>query len=146
MHRRKFCIGLISVLAITSGHAAESRKATLYKTPECSCCEGYAAYLRENGFEVDVKATSDLSEVSRKAGVPAKLQGCHTVFVDGYVVDGHVPVNIIRKMLSERPAIAGITLPGMPQGSPGMTGRKTGAFTVYAVFKDKTTPKVYAVE
>ena len=146
MQRRTFCIGLFSVVATTSGHAVESQKATLYKTPECSCCESYAAYLRENGFEVATKATSNLSEVSRKAGVPAKLQGCHTMFVDGYVVDGHVPVNIIRKMLSERPTIAGITLPGMPQGSPGMTGRKTGEFTVYAVSKDKTAPKVYAVE
>ena len=87
--------------------------------------EGYAAYLRQNGFAVDVKPTNDLAEISRKAGVPSELQGCHTMFVDGYVIDGHVPIKTIRKLLSERPAIAGIALPGMPTGSPGMTVKKT---------------------
>jgi hypothetical protein len=71
------------------------------------------------------------------------LQGCHTMFVEGYVVDGHVPVDVIRKLLTERPRIAGITLPGMPEGSPGMTGRKNAAFVIYAVSKD-APPAVYA--
>ncbi|WP_019199736.1 DUF411 domain-containing protein [Afipia birgiae] len=146
MQRRTFCVGLISILAATPIRAADAPRAVLYKNPQCSCCEGYAAYLRRNGFIVDVKATNDLSEISRKAGVPDNLQGCHTMFIEGYVVDGHVPISIVRKMLSERPAIAGITLPGMPEGSPGMTGRKSGAFTVYAVFKDSSQPKIYAVE
>jgi hypothetical protein len=124
-------------------HAAPIQ-AILYKNPQCSCCEGYAAYLRENGFDVDVKPTNDLEEISQKAGVPEDLQGCHTMFVEGYVVDGHVPVEVIKKLLSERPKIAGITLPGMPQGSPGMTGRKSGSFVIYAVSKDGAPPKVYA--
>jgi hypothetical protein len=68
------------------------------------------------------------------------------MFVDGYVVDGHVPVKVIRKLLSERPAIAGITLPGMPEGSPGMSGSKRETFTIYAVTKDGAPPKVYATE
>ncbi|MGL4287292.1 MAG: DUF411 domain-containing protein [Phreatobacter sp.] len=120
--------------------------ATLYKNPQCSCCEGYAAYLRENGFEVDVRATHDLAAISRRAGVPERLEGCHTMFIDGYVIDGHVPVNVVRKLLSERPAIAGITLPGMPMGSPGMTGTKTGTFTIFAVTRDGRAPTVYARE
>jgi hypothetical protein len=124
---------------------AAATRATLYKNPQCNCCEGYAAYLRQNGFDVDVKATNDLAEISRKAGVPAELEGCHTMFVDDYVVDGHVPVKVIRRLLSERPAIAGITLPGMPTGSPGMTGKKTGPFKIYAVSKDGTAPKIYTV-
>jgi len=66
------------------------------------------------------------------------------MFVDGYVVDGHVPVEIIQKLLSERPAIAGITLPGMPEGSPGMVGTKTAPFVIYAVTKDGKEPTVYA--
>jgi hypothetical protein len=119
--------------------------ATLYKDPQCGCCEGYAAYLRQNGFEVEVKPTSDLAEISRKAGVPEELQGCHTTFIDGYVVDGHVPVKVVRRLLSERPAIAGITLPGMPTGSPGMTGEKTAPFKIYAVSKDGKPPKIYAI-
>lgn len=68
------------------------------------------------------------------------------MFVDGYVVDGHVPIKTIRKLLSERPAIAGITLPGMPTGSPGMTGKKTAPYKIYAVSKDGTPPTIYATE
>jgi hypothetical protein len=120
--------------------------ATLYKNPQCTCCEGYAAYLRDNGFDVEVKPTNDLAEISQKAGVPEKLEGCHTTFIDGYVVDGHVPVDIVKKLLKERPAIAGITLPGMPMGSPGMAGDKTEPLTVYAVTKDGKAPTVYATE
>lgn len=146
MNRRGFCLGTVALLSVSAGATAAPMRATMYKNPQCSCCEGYAAYLRKNGFEVNVKPTNDLSEISRKAGIPENLQGCHTIFLDGYVVDGHVPVNVIRKLLAERPQIVGIALPGMPEGSPGMTGRKTEPFTVYAVFNDNSPPKVYAVE
>jgi len=147
MNRRTFCLAAaLSTVLLPLPAVAEPLHATLFKNPQCTCCEGYAAYLRKNGFEVDVKATNDLTEISRKAGVPEEFQGCHTMFLDGYVVDGHVPVNVIRKMLSERPAIAGITLPGMPEGSPGMGGSKRGPFTIYAVTKDGATPTVYAGE
>jgi hypothetical protein len=145
MNRRSFCRGVaLATVVVPLPAFAAPVEAILYKNPECSCCEGYAAYLRQNGFVVDVKPTNDLAEISQKAGVPERLQGCHTMFVDRYVVDGHVPVSVIRKLLSERPAIAGITLPGMPEGSPGMTGRKSGPFTIYAVTKDGAPPKVYA--
>ena len=147
MKRRNFCLGTLCVLAAPPRPAiAAPIRATLYKDPQCDCCEGYAAYLRQKGFVVEVKPTSDLAEISRKAGVPSELQGCHTMFVGGYVVDGHVPIKTIRKLLSERPTVAGITLPGMPTGSPGMTGQKTAPFKIYAVNKDGTPPTVYAVE
>ena len=120
--------------------------ATLYKTPQCSCCEEYATYLRRNGFTVVVKPTNKLADISRKAGVPEKFQGCHTMFIEGYVVDGHVPAKIIQKLLSERPVIAGIALPGMPDGSPGMTGSKREPFTIYAIHKEGAPPTVFAVE
>jgi hypothetical protein len=147
MNRRQFCRAalLATGAALPLPALAAPIRATLYKNPQCSCCEGYAAYLRQKGFEVEVKPTNDLDQMSQKAGVPEKLQGCHTMFVKNYVVDGHVPVEVVRKMLSERSAIAGITLPGMPAGSPGMVGEKTGPFTIYAVTKDGAAPKVYAV-
>ena len=126
--------------------AQQSILVTLYKNPQCGCCENYAAYLRENGFTVDVKPTNDLAQISSDAGVPGDFEGCHTAIIEGYVVDGHVPVTVIQKLLSERPAIAGITLPGMPMGSPGMNGPKTGPFTVFAVTKDGKAPTVYAVD
>lgn len=147
MQRRTFLLaGTAAMLLPLPAIAASPGRATLYKNPQCSCCEGYAAYLRDNGFEVDVKATNDLAEISRKAGVPEDLEGCHTMFIDGYVIDGHVPVNVVRKLLSEKPAIAGITLPGMPMGSPGMTGPKTENFVIYSVTKDGKPPSVYATE
>ena len=80
---------------------------------------------------------------SRQNGVPEKLAGCHTMLIGGYVVEGHVPVGAINKLLAERPVIRGISLPGMPEGSPGMTGTKTEPFTIYEI-SDET--KVYAVE
>ncbi len=132
--------------SLTPVHAGEARKALLYKNPQCGCCEGYADYLRRNGFQVEVKPTNDLAEISRKAGIPAEFQGCHTTFIDGYVVDGHVPVKTVEKLLTQRPDIAGIALPGMPMGSPGMVGEKTEPFTIYAIPKDGKQPEVYATE
>jgi hypothetical protein len=147
MQRRTFLLGSTAVLFLPHSATAQTgSRATLYKNPQCSCCEGYADYLRQNGFQVDVKPTNDLAEISHNAGVPEGMEGCHTMFIDGYVIDGHVPVNIVRKLLAEKPAIAGITLPGMPMGSPGMVGTKTENFVVYAVTKDGKAPTVYAAE
>jgi hypothetical protein len=140
---------MMTTLLLAGGVVAKAEevlKATLYKNPQCGCCEGYADYLRENGFEVEVKPTNDLTQISREAGVPEDFQGCHTMFIDGYVVDGHVPVTTVRKLLSERPDIAGVALPGMPLGSPEMGGEKTGPFEIYAVTKDGKTPALYATE
>lgn len=150
MERREFVMLLAAtasapaLLISRNARAAPPIQATLYKNPQCSCCEGYAQYLEKSGFKVDVKPTNDLAEISRNAGVPEDLEGCHTMFVGDYVVDGHVPVDVIRKLLAEKPAIAGITLPGMPSGSPGMTGSKTETWTIYAVTKDGQLPKVFA--
>lgn len=125
--------------------AAEAIPVTLYKNPSCSCCEGYARYLEQNGFKVDVRPTNDLAEISRRAGIPSELEGCHTSFIGDYVVDGHVPVETIRKLLDGKPAIVGITLPGMPAGSPGMVGEKAEKFTIYAIDRDGTPPRVFDV-
>ena len=125
---------------------ADVIQATLHKMPQCGCCEGHAAYPRENRFAVDVKESFELSRISAEAGIPPELEGCHTIFVDGYVVGGHVPAGIIKRMLKERPAIAGITLAGMPLGSPGMNGEKTQPFVIYAVTKDGAPPTIYATE
>jgi hypothetical protein len=137
---------LALTLALPWPALADAIQATLYKMPHCGCCAGHADYLRANGFAVDVKETADLAQMSAAAGIPPELEGCHTIFVDGYVVGGHVPAGVIKRMLAERPAIAGITLAGMPQGSPGMSGEKTEPFVIYAVTKDGAPPTVYATE
>jgi hypothetical protein len=144
--RRAALLSMVLTLPFAGRVSATAIPVTLYKDPQCGCCEGYAAYLKENGFDVTVTPTNELAEISQKAGVPAQFQGCHTAFIEGYVVDGHVPVGAVRKLLAERPAIAGITLPGMPMGSPGMVGEKKETFIVYAVTKDGAAPTVFATE
>src|SRR5271156_986365 len=99
---------------------SETKEVILYKNPQCTCCEGYAAYLRKNGFSVKVIATQDLTLIKKEHGVPEQLEGCHTSIIDGYVVEGHVTVDLINRLLAEKPHITGISLPGMPMGTPGM--------------------------
>jgi hypothetical protein len=137
---------IVLVVALSSGPAKAEQPyaATLYKNPQCGCCEGHADYLRENGFEVTVEPTHDLPLLKRQYGVPGALEGCHTTLIDGYVVEGHVPVASILRLLTERPDIKGISLPGMPAGSPGMSGAKAAPFTIYAIGDEPA--KVFAVE
>ncbi|ANK81405.1 MAG: metal-binding protein [Rhizobiales bacterium NRL2] len=136
--------GLALAVAAPAFADQPSRDVTLYKAPQCGCCGGYADYLRQNGFEVTVKPTHELPQMSRLAGIPENFEGCHLSMIDNYVVSGHVPVATVERLLSEKPKIAGITLPGMPQGSPGMSGVKTQPFTIYEI--GPVPPTVYAVE
>jgi hypothetical protein len=129
---------------VTAAHADSSKEMTLWKNPNCTCCDAYAEYLTRHGFKVTSKPTHDLSAKSRAAGIPDDFQGCHLGMIDGYVVSGHVPVATVNKLLTERPNIKGITLPGMPLGSPGMTGEKEEPFTIYTIGSER--PNVYAVE
>jgi hypothetical protein len=130
----------LSVFAVLSAlvfsFASPSRAAenfTLYKDPNCGCCGDYAKVLESEGFRVRVKETTALDALRRMAGVPDTLASCHTMTIGNYVVEGHVPVAAVRKLLAEKPDIRGIALPGMPQGSPGMTGVKEGPFVVYEI-------------
>lgn len=102
------------------------------RNPGCGCCVGWADHLREHGFEVHLHDTPDLPSVKGRLGVPADLQGCHTAVVEGYVVEGHVPASFILRILDEAPDIAGISVPGMPIGSPGMEGPNPETFDVIA--------------
>jgi hypothetical protein len=147
MFRSTLWIACFALILATSGaEAAERPAATLYKNPQCGCCEQYAKYLRRNGFDVKVVASHDLSPIKKQYGVSEKLEGCHTTVIDKYVVEGHVPVKAVEKLLAERPDIKGISLPGMPEGSPGMAGQKTEPFTMYEIGGDEKNPRVYSVE
>jgi hypothetical protein len=137
---------LASLLSSAGPALAGEKDVTLYKNPQCGCCEGYADYLRENGFAVTVKPTHDLSGMSREAGIPEEAEGCHLSFIDGYVVGGHVPVGTVNKLLTERPDIKGVTLPGMPMGSPGMSGTKEAPFEILEIQKSGGVGGVYAKE
>ena len=128
---------LATGIYFTIASNAVAEEVTLYKNPQCGCCESYADYLRDNGFTVTVKPTHELVTMSH-------FQGCHLAFIDNYVISGHVPIATVNRLISERPDIKGVTLPGMPMGSPGMSGTKTEPFTIYTVGDGQ--PSVYAVE
>jgi hypothetical protein len=92
----------------------------VYKSPTCGCCKGWVSHVQRHGFRVKVEDLTDLQPIKTRHGVPSALQSCHTALVDGYVVEGHVPADLVDRLLRERPRVAGIAVPGMPVGSPGM--------------------------
>ncbi|MCA9366824.1 hypothetical protein KC887_00995 [Candidatus Kaiserbacteria bacterium] len=104
---------------------------TLYKSPNCGCCSGHAEALRKAGFDVTIELTDDLASVKQSHNIPLGGESCHTSVIGDYVVEGHVPLEAIEKLLTEKPDIAGIGLPGMPIGTPGMPGKKTAPYEVY---------------
>lgn len=117
---------------------------TVYKTPTCGCCHSWIGHVEKNGFKVKVVDMADLTPIKRTAGVPEKLESCHTALVGSYVVEGHVPADLIHKMLKEKPAIAGIAVGGMVVGSPGMEqGTVKLPYDVTAFSRDGKT-SVYA--
>lgn len=100
--------------------SASDQVITVYATPTCGCCKGWMDHMRENGFTVEVVYQNDLSQIRKQHGVPAELTSCHMGVVNGYAVEGHVPADVVSRMLRERPDAYGIAVPGMPAGSPGM--------------------------
>lgn len=115
-------------------------KATLIRSPGCSGCGAYARYLDQNGFDVTLDSSTDLSAVNQRLAIPEAVAGCPAMQLQkGYVVSGLIPVVAIRKLLAEHPDIRGITLRGMPPGAPGMTGDKIGSLTILAIRKDGTS-------
>lgn len=108
--------------------------ATLYKGPNCTCCDAYAAYLDEHvDATLETVVPADLAAVKADRGIGSDLRSCHTVELDDYLVEGHVPVELVAALFDEEPAIDGIALPGMPPGTPGMGGEKSGTWTVYEI-------------
>ena len=142
--RRSTALLAALVAALLSTQAfATSTMVTLYKNLQCSCCEDYAKFLEKQGFKVEVKPVPDLHSIDQKAGVPEALEGCHTSFIDGYVVIGHVPVDAIRKLLAERPKIVGISIPGMPANLPGMPGPRSHPVAIHEIGADGSTSKIF---
>lgn len=117
---------------------------TVYKSPTCGCCTKWEDHLRDNGFVVESVKREDMAAIKREQGVPQAMHSCHTAVVDGYTVEGHVPADVIRKLLAERPEVKGVAVPGMPMGSPGMEGAYKDDYEVYTF--DANGPKdVYAI-
>lgn len=121
---------------VASAAAQGAEPVTIWRSPGCGCCDAYAEYLRAEGFEVTVIDDRDFVDRSVAAGVPEQGVGCHLAMIDGYVVSGLVPAEIIERLLKQRPDVTGVTLPDMPGNAPGMASEKTGTLRTYSFGPD----------
>jgi len=113
---------------------------TVYKDPSCGCCKKWIEHLVKHGYRVDAKDTPGMAEIKRTLGVPDRITSCHTAVVNGYLIEGHVPAADIDRLLAQKPTIAGLAVPGMPVGAPGMEGGTAQRYQVLAFDKKgKTT-------
>jgi len=119
--------------------ALAGQEIEIHKTPTCGCCGNYVGYAERFGLNTQVKNHDDLSPIKDQFGIPLELQSCHTSVIGGYVVEGHIPLEVVEKLLTEKPEIKGIAMPGMPAGSPGMPGTKTGPFEIHELRNDGST-------
>lgn len=147
INRRNALLG-VAFLSLAFGSAATGSeiegKVTVYRTPWCGCCHAWAAELEKAGYQIDSVILEDLSGIRKEAGVTTEIEGCHIAAISGYFLEGHVPLEAIRKLQSERPEIAGLAVPGMPQGSLGMGNDPTAAYDVFAVPTEPSdAPSVY---
>ncbi len=107
--------------------------ATVYHSPDCNCCGGWIDHLKTQGFQITDFSTPDIETVKQKYNVPDNLSSCHTAIVDGYVIEGHVPADDIKRLLQEKPNVAGLSVPQMPVGTPGMEmGNRKDPFYVFS--------------
>ena len=149
--RKTFALGAaLFALTLTTGAAAPSvdpaagqTKITVYKDPSCGCCKNWVEHLKKHGYAVDAKDTPDMAQIKRTLGVPDALTSCHTAMVNGYLIEGHVPAADIARLLKQKPKIAGLAVPGMPMGSPGMEGPTSQHYQVLSFDKSGKT-KVFA--
>ena len=126
-----------------SSREAGAREITVYKTATCGCCSKWIDHLEANGFEVVAHDMEDITSVKIENGIHREFSSCHTAVIDGYVIEGHVPAEDIQRLLRDRPAVAGIAVPGMPIGSPGMEGPNPQAYDVLT-FDNLGKTSVYA--
>lgn len=122
MKKHTLALGLTAALGFsTSALAAGAAQSIhVYKSPTCGCCTDWVKHLEDNGFDVEVTETQNLNPIKVKAGITRELASCHTAFIDDYVIEGHVPASDIQDLIARAPQATGLSVPGMPAGSPGM--------------------------
>jgi len=142
-------LGLASFGVVEMAHAeshsniADHGTMHVTKSPTCGCCGAWVALAREEGYDIEVTDTTDVTSVKLDNDVPGTMWACHTAMIDGYVVEGHVPFAALTKLLDERPDITGIAVPGMPGGSPGMGNDPTARYDVLAFGGDAGEGEVF---
>ena len=145
--RRRLLLAAPALLLMAGcAQAAPPLDLVVYKTPWCGCCKGWITHMTRAGFKPTVHEVEDLTPIREKHGVPFNLSSCHTGLIGGYAVEGHVPLADVLRLLKERPKALGLTVPGMPIGSPGMEapGGKTEAYETLLLLDAKGRTKVFA--
>ena len=129
---------VLTTAAVRTPTASDAKKPTItvYKDPSCGCCKNWIEHLIKHGYRVDAKDTPNMAEIKRTLGVPDAVTSCHTAMVNGYLIEGHVPSGDIDRLLAKKPHVAGLAVPGMPTGSPGMEGARARHYQVLSF--DKT--------
>ncbi|MCK5121275.1 MAG: DUF411 domain-containing protein [Methylococcales bacterium] len=130
--------GLLSLNVSVNAEEIKPLEIEVYRSPSCGCCSKWLAHLKENQFVVTDHVIEDVQQIKDKYGVPKNMSSCHTALVNGYVIEGHVPAADIKKLLKIKPAVIGISVPGMPMGTPGMEmGGRKDPYKVVSFDKDK---------
>ncbi len=117
---RRTLLAALALSPVAPRTARAGAPMTVFKDPNCGCCAAWVDHVRARGFQAEVRIEPQMARVKARLGVPVDLASCHTATVEGYAIEGHVPAEAIERLLRERPALAGIAVPGMPIGSPGM--------------------------
>jgi hypothetical protein len=143
MKRRTFISLVASAVAAPGMVLAAAPKMTVHKDPNCGCCAAWASAFGKAGYDVSTVNEADMDAVKVGLKVPSDLWGCHSAEVDGYYLEGHVPLDAAEKLLRERPPLAGLAVAGMPSGSLGMGDDPRASYDVMAVPRDGSAPYVY---
>ncbi|HET8800310.1 MAG TPA: DUF411 domain-containing protein [Marinobacter sp.] len=146
MKKHSLALGLMAALSFstTALAAGAAQSIHVYKSPTCGCCTDWVKHLEENGFEVEVTETNNLNPIKADAGLTPALASCHTAFIGDYVIEGHVPASDIQRLIADAPKATGLSVPGMPMGSPGMEiGDRKDHYKVI-LFNDAGQTRVFA--
>ncbi|MCK0148771.1 DUF411 domain-containing protein [Marivita sp. S6314] len=142
LSRRAFVsAALAATITATHARAETARRIQVFKDPNCGCCGAWVDILKQAQFDVTVtlRTNSTLVQEKIKRGIPAQMASCHTADIDGYAIEGHVPVRDILRLLEEQPDAIGLAVPGMPFGSPGMGPEsQREAYDVFLMRRDGT--------
>ncbi len=146
MNTKRIAVIAVVLVAFAGGWLYAGRtplvdgtKVVMYQNPACGCCSKWAAHMEATGFTGEIHKTDQLNSIKQREGITPETASCHTSMVDGYLVEGHVPAREIARLITDRPDVKGIAVPGMPMGSPGMEGGRTDHYDVLSIDHEGNT-------